>query len=208
LAPGVHSDVEPDPQRWKYVVRWAERWRVLSPAQAGQEIRARFAELETVPTKNPLSREIPQPQKRGVLILDATNCGQLLANAIGIACGRGPVLVLESALGAKQLQREAETIQRMPAMESRGALRACSDRLILADAPWADDLRGQIAAPTEIESGAERALGVALWWLMRATGDGFRRPDEPIDPEFGGRLPEVEATSELRWQLGGVKVPG
>ena len=198
------SDVEPDKERWKYVVRWAERWRVISPRDAGQQIRERFAELEVTPKKNPLAREIPKPVGRGTLLLDATKCGKLLADAIFIGAGRRGIVVLESALGVAQLEGKQEaSIVRMPALESRGAIRAVSDRLILADAPWADDLRGQISTPAEVEAGAERALGVALWWLMRCTGDGTRKPDVPLDPDFGGVEREDPAALDLRWNLTG-----
>lgn len=194
---------QPPTERWRFLVRGAQRWQSVRAPAVGEYFRRLAAQVEVASPRPAWSRAPIEAAPHVQLVVDATLVGKLMADGIARECGRGATTVLESALGAGQLLPDGDAeVHRMPKLESRGAIRACAERIILADAPWADDLAGQISSGGEIEAGTERALGVGLWWALMATGDSREGVRVPVDPEEGGRDPEEGRRDDMRWALG------
>jgi hypothetical protein len=94
-------------------------------------------------------------------------------------------MVLQGTLGEKQVAGpEEERVLRMAEPEARGAIAALAsdDRFIVAEMPLAARLRATPLRREPDAQGAERALSVALWFALRATGDGIRKP-KPLPKE-------------------------
>lgn len=189
LPPHAPTEGRSPSDRWTYLVRWAARWPRLGVADIGSDVGEVLDATES-PVWATRHYGIP----RVTVLLDATDCGRSVADALCRAAGRAGLPVLEATLGAPQLgtPQAADEVLRMPALESRGAIRAAAGRLVLADADWADGLAGHIARGDEIEAGPERALGVALWYAMRATGDR--------EPPAATVLTDSERDSSLAWE--------
>ena len=197
-----YAPLDPDPVRWRYVVRWARRWATPTPEAIGVEIAERFGEFEQDPQRPVWSSEPVGERLRGTLLIDTTKSGRLLAQAIQQACGRAAEFILASQLGPGQLVPEEADVHRMPTLEAQGAVQAVASRIILADGSWANDLRARISNPTEIETGAEWALAVAIWWTATyCTGDAARKR-ELATFEGDMKRGEEEASVDMRWMLG------
>lgn len=166
------TDIAPNAARYLYVVRWIRTWAVPRP----EPIRKA---LNTLKNLHP---------KTSPIVMDVTDAGKVLADSFGL----GAILVLESALGARQVDQPSDDgVLRMPQLEGLGALRSLSSdgRLIIADVPLANEMRSRIFKPPEEQGGLERALGLGLWWLIRAGGDPVYRPTKTPDPDAEPELP-------------------
>ncbi len=187
-APGPRPDIMPLPTRWQYVCRWAREWREPNPKNIGSAVRKLL--------------ERTNEFGRFTFLLDASECGRVFGVAVGTAAGRSPMMVLQSSLGERQVAGpEEERVLRMATAEARGSIAALAadDRFIVAEMPLAARLR---AAPLRHEpdaQGAERALAVALWYALRATGDGDRKP-KPMPKEEDLSFDE-ETHRARQWEL-------
>lgn len=162
---GEKPDIVPLPNRWQYACRWAREWSSASPRDIGQAVGKLLARTYEF--------------GRFTFLLDATECGRVFGVAVGTAAGRVPMMVLQGALGEKQVAGpEEERVLRMATKEARGALLslASEERFFVAEMALAGKLRASLLRQEQETQGVERALSVGLWWLLRATGDGDRTP--------------------------------
>ena len=191
--------------RWQYIVRHARTWPVPKPETIREAVNKLKDSIagRAAPRKTSLPAVLEpdaQPGPSAVVLVDVTDAGRLMADALRL----GAVMVLESALGMAQLKDTDDEVLRMAAVEGPGALRAVAadGRLILADIPLAEELRSRIFRPAEERQGLERSLALGLWWLCRTTGDAVRQPDAPpadIDPPGTGLMGRIHEVMGRGW---------